>query len=528
MLSRVDLSYCSFSGPIPSTLTSLTQLVYLAMQYNNFTGPIPSFSMAKNLTEIHLVGNRLTGQITCNRWEELVNLKILDLNDNLLEGSIPSSLFSLPSLQYLFLGYNRFSGQVDEIFNISAVQFFEIDLSGNNLEGPIPMSLFDLPHLEYLSLSSNNFNGSFQLNLIFQLFRSLLILDLSANNLSIECSQTNFSLFSSVLPPITLRLAFSKLNSFPDCLRNQSNLLSLDLSNNHIQGEIPKWVWELPYLRYLNLSFNNLVNREQYLLNSSSLDFLDLRSNQLQGPLPVFTSHFLYLDLSRNNFSSTIPASIGNFLADAYTFSVSSNKLYGSIPESICNATNLLLLDLSDNSISGSIPQCLIGMSETLNVLSLRRNNLTGIVSDTFPSSCRLEVLALNGNQLEGELPKSLANCTFLKVLDVGNNRIEESFPCYLKDMSRLRILMLGFNKFYGPIGCPGQNATWPMLQIIHLASNNFSGKLPTNGFFNWMPMMGDDGRGDQSYQMNEFSNYALTPFIIPREYYQGCDTSYP
>ncbi|KAB1227248.1 Receptor-like protein 12 [Morella rubra] len=443
MLSRVDLSYCSFSGPIPSTLTSLTQLVYWAMRHNNFTGPIPSFNMAKNLTEIHLAGNRLTGEITSNRWEELVNLKILDLNDNLLEGSIPSSLFSLPSLQYLFLGYNRFSGQVDEFFNISAFQFFQIDLSGNNLEGPIPMSLFDLPHLEYLSLSSNNFNGSFQLNLIFQLFRSLLILDLSANNLSIECSQTNFSLFSSVLPPITLRLAFSKLNSFPDCLRNQSNLLSLDLSNNHIQGEIPKWVWELPYLHYLNLSFNNLVNREQYLLNSSSLDVMDLRSNQLQGPLPAVTSNLLYMDLSRNNFSSIVPASI------------SSNKLYGRIPGSICNATQLRFLDVSDNSISGSIPQCLIGMSETLYVLNLRRNNLTGTISDTFPSSCGLEVLALNGNQLEGELPKSLASCTILKILDIGNNCIEDSFPCYLEDMSWLGILILRFNKFYGPIGCP-------------------------------------------------------------------------
>ncbi|KAB1213346.1 Receptor-like protein 12 [Morella rubra] len=285
---------------------------------------------------------------------------------------------------------------------------------------------------------------------------------------------------------------------------NQSNLLYLDLSNNQIEGEIPKWICKLP-INVLNLSYNYLVTTEEYFCNSSSLLYLDLRSNQLQGPLQlVLRSRLEYLDLSMNNFSSTLPASIGNFLATAYFFSLSKNKLYGSIPMSMCNATNLEVLDLSGNFFSCSIPQCLIGM-RNLKKLNLRRNNLTGTISATFTSQSYLRVLALNGNQFEGKLPKSLANCTDLLILDLGNNHIEDTFPCWLKSASGLRILILRFNKFYGPIGCPGPNATWPELQIIDLASNNFSGKIPTNWFPTWMAMIDPKVEIDYSPIINSF-----------------------
>ncbi|KAE8099117.1 hypothetical protein FH972_017122 [Carpinus fangiana] len=240
MLSKIDLSFCNFNGSIPKSMASLAQLLYLDMSSNYFVGSIPSFNMGKNLTTIKLSNNNLSGQITSTRWEELLNLEVLDLRTNSLEGSIPMSLFSLPSLQELTLSNNRFFGQLNELL--------------------------------------------------------------------------------------------MEVKTYPYFLINQSTLSSIDLSNNKIHGEIPNWIWKLPYLDSLNLSYNHLETLDFSLLNMSSLSSLDLHSNQLQGQLSVFPEHAQHLDFSGNNFSSVIPANIGNFLTDTYFFSLSSNKFNGSIP----------------------------------------------------------------------------------------------------------------------------------------------------------------------------------------------------
>ncbi|KAM3737774.1 hypothetical protein ACB098_09G081700 [Castanea mollissima] len=493
MLSRIDLSLCNFSGSIPNSMANLTQLVYLDMSSNNFTGLIPSFSMAKKLTQIYLSHNDLKGKIDSLNWKDLLNLVILDLGYNLLGGKIPASLFSLPSLQILRLSNNQFSGRLE--FNVSSHLLNTLDLSSNNLEGPVPTSVFELQGLKFLSLSSNNFNGSLQLNKIQQL-RNLSNLDLSYNSLSIEYIETNSS--SSSFPQIsTLKLASCKLKTSPDFLINQSKLTVLDLSKNEIPGEIPNWIQNLTNLLYLNLSHNHLVGP---LLNlPSTLTILDLHSNQLQGQLPTLPPSAIYLDLSKNNFTSFIPAGILSSLSVASLLSLSNNQLSGSIPVSICNAPYLQVLDLHNNFLNGTIPQCFYGMSGTLGVLDLRRNKLGGNLSDSFPVNCSLLTLNLNGNLLEGAVPKSLGNCKSLEVLDLGNNKIKDAFPCYLKNISSLHVLILRSNQFHGSIDCGGPNTSWPMLQIVDLASNNFVGRLPRESIFAWKAMM-DHGQSRIQY----------------------------
>ncbi|KAL4606276.1 hypothetical protein ACB092_09G090700 [Castanea dentata] len=500
MLSRIDLSLCNFSGSIPNSMANLTQLVYLDMSSNNFTGLIPSFSI-KKLTQIYLSHNDLKGKIDSLNWKDRLNLVILDLGYNLLGGKIPASLFSLPSLQILRLSNNQFSGRLE--FNVSSHLLNTLDLSSNNLEGPVPTSVFELQGLKFLSLSSNNFNGSLQLNKIQQL-RNLSNLDLSYNSLSIEYTETSSS--SSIPQISTLKLASCKLKTSPDFLTNQSKLTMLDLSNNEIPGKIPNWIQNLTNLLYLNLSHNHLEGPLPNL--PSTLYILDLHSNQLQGQLPTLPPSATYLDLSGNNFSSVIPAGIGSSLNFAYFLSLSNNQLSGSIPVSICNAPYLLVLDLHNNFLNGTIPQCFYGMSGTLGVLDLRRNKLGGNLSYSFPVNCGLLTLNLNGNLLEGAVPKSLGNCKSLEVLDLGNNKIKDAFPCYLKNISSLHVLILRSNQFHGSIDCGGPNTSWPMLQIVDLASNNFIGRLPRESIFAWKAMM-DHGQSRIQYLQFGFLQFS-------------------
>ncbi|GKV22036.1 hypothetical protein SLEP1_g31940 [Rubroshorea leprosula] len=248
------------------------------------------------------------------------------------------------------------------------------------------------------------------------------------------------------------------------------------------------WIWTLQSLSYLNLSYNFLVNLQGSLqVQLSHLSVLDLRNNKLQGQLPAPSPHLAYVDYSSNKFSSII-----QFFSSSSTFSfilLSNNNLQGSIPESICDATNLQVLDMSNNSLNGTIPQCLNEM-QFLKVLDLSRNNLNGNISNKFSSNCSLQTLNLNGNHLEGEVPRSLANCTILEVLDLGNNQISDTFPCHLKNMSSLRVLVLRYNNFHGLITCPDDNSSWPPLQIVDLASNHFKGELPYRWLRTWEAMM--------------------------------------
>ncbi|CAN1134285.1 Receptor-like protein 49 [Linum perenne] len=447
-LSRIELEGCNFNGPVPKSMEDLTQLVYVDLASNHFTGPIPSLGLSKNLVHLDLSYNQLAGDISA-QWESFQELVFVDLRHNAFSGSIPSSLFAIPSLQKLQLSFNQLRGWAPEFIR----------------------------SLKEILLSSNRFNGSVQLNWIRSL-QNLTTLDLSYNNLTIDASGNSST--SSSFPQFgTLKLASSNLRMFPK-LGNQTWLANLDLSDNNIEGILPRWILESTTLSHLNLSHNHLTGLE-VPISLPRLIVLDMHDNQLQGDIPIIpsSSFMAYVDYSRNFFNGSIPAEISNYLSLANFFSLSNNSLTGAIPTSICTAAFLGVLDLSNNKLNDTIPNCLMeNINNTLAVLNLRDNKLSGNIPDRFQESCSLETLDLSKNQLEGSFPKSLSNCTSLKVLDLGNNRLSDGFPCLLESKANLRVLILRNNNFHGGLGCPHIPGNWRKLQIIDLAFNKFSGQF--------------------------------------------------
>lgn len=487
-LSRLDLSSSDFYGDVPASIANLSKLAYLDFSENGFTGDICPFFNLHSILELNLASNYFTGSIPSQNFISLTSLRIIDLRNNSLSGRIPMSMFSHPSLQELYLSTNKFSGILSEFSNGSLILKL-IDLGANNLQGKLPIFIFKLPQLTMLILASNNFVGTLDLDIIKHSMY-LEYLDLSNNKLSVTLGGSHNKSFYASFPNIrTLKLVSCNLTKFPSFLSYGIDLFELDLSNNKIDGAVPNWLWNNEGIVLLNLSHNLLtgIEGDKPFLSLEYLMFLDVHSNIITGPVPFLPPLVIVVDLSFNYFF-VLPSDFGFNLTYLTYLSLSNNSLKGEIPLSICNATNLQVLDLSYNNLTGRVPHCLLEGANSLAVLNLKDNKLCGSLPQDISQGCEFRTINLSGNRINGSLPRSMVNCNALEVLDLGKNLIVDVFPYWLQNLENLKILVLRSNKFFGSISNRKTNqfsggSFFPMLKILDISSNSFSGPLPKEFF---------------------------------------------
>ncbi|KAG0531485.1 hypothetical protein BDA96_04G027000 [Sorghum bicolor] len=342
----------------------------------------------------------------------------------------------------------------------------------NKLTGQIPQSLLVLPNLKDLDIEGNSLMGSVDLASLSE--ENLTSLFLSYNNLTvIEGEGINNSSSTYHYQLVELGLASCNMIKIPKLIMHAKHMSHLDLSSNKISGDIPSWIWSYDLVS-INLADNMFTGMElnSYVIPfSDTLDSFNLSSNRLQGLIPMPSSSAMILDYSNNSFSSLLP----NFT-------------------SYLNET---ILDLSYNNFSGLLPRCLMENSR-LSIINLRENQFKGMLPSNIPIGCPIQTINLNGNKIEGQLPRALSNCTELEVLDLGRNRIADTLPSWLGGLPYLRVLVLRSNKFHGigPLEDEKYRGNFSNLQIIDLASNNFSGKLNPQLFQNFVSMKQYDNRG--------------------------------
>jgi Leucine-rich repeat (LRR) protein len=98
---------------------------------------------------------------------------------------------------------------------------------------------------------------------------------------------------------------------------------------------------------------------------------LNLSNNHLVGQLPAEIGSLVYLqqlNLFKNDISGVIPASIGS-LKKMKNLNLAFNKLSGTIPTSIGDATALISVEMFMNQLSGELPAEL-GKLKNLKTLS--------------------------------------------------------------------------------------------------------------------------------------------------------------
>ncbi|KAM3218995.1 receptor-like protein 9DC3 [Capsicum annuum] len=439
-ITQLDLSDNHLDGEIPDAFSNFQKLTSLSLENNAFIGPSPAslFNLTK-LEHLSLRNNLLSGPLPPFTAIRLQNLERLYLSQNSLNGSIPSWMNSLPTLSQLSLGRNRFSGPLPE-FKTNSLEW--LDLSENQLNGSIPQSLRDLVNLNILTLGHNNLSGKVGAEM-FSSMKYLEYLDLSHSGLSWSSNRDDINI---TLPRLMyLGLGSCRVKDFPGFVLNSDFFGALDLPENEIHGEFPKWFGGVSKLQSLNLSHNYLTSLDH--LPWETMVVLDLQSNSLTGPLP----------------------------------------------SSLCRLSKLHLINLSYNNLSAEIPNCLFSFVQ-LTVLDLRANNFYGPLPNKFPENSVLIHISLSKNQLEGPIPTSLVNCTLLQLLDLGNNKFRDTFPTWLETLDALEILILKSNRFYGPIFAFQKKSPFPNLRIFDLSGNSFTGSLPMVVLKGFKAMMNMDG----------------------------------
>ncbi|KAM3734109.1 hypothetical protein ACB098_11G189900 [Castanea mollissima] len=396
LLRSLDLSENHFSGTIPMHfIMGCHNLEYLILSNNSFSGQIfPTNSSWTKLGTLHLDNNQFSG--TLPTWiGNMTSLVDIVMAKNHFEGHIPIELCKLVDLKILDISDNNLFGSVPSCFNSSSICFFQ--LNKNCLSGPIPSSFQNNSNLLALNLRDNHLTGNIP-NWIGSL-SSLRILLLKANHLG------------GLIP-------------FQVCLLQNLNIL--DLSHNKFSGLIPHCLSNITFdasAHYPSLSiFQVEVGQARFLssyLNTKSkiikffpddsLVYYEFVNVEEEVEFTTKTRNYSYkgdilkymygIDLSCNNLVGKIPLELGRMGSNIRALNLSHNNLSGPIPVTFSNLRQIESLDLSYNNLNGKIPPQLTEMT-SLAVFIVAHNNLSGTTPDRKNQFITFDESSYEGNPL--------------------------------------------------------------------------------------------------------------------------------
>ncbi|XP_073065817.1 receptor protein kinase TMK1-like [Primulina eburnea] len=379
-------------------------------------------SADKRVTRIQIGNQNLEGSLPSN-LNKLASLQVFEVMKNHLTGPLPS-FAGLSSLQSLLLSNNNFSSIPSDFFNgLNSLQ--DVFLEYNPLDSwVIPESIKAASTLQTFSATGTNLSGFLPDFFGPDTFPSLVDLRLAFNYLEGPLPST-FSGSSIQRLWLNSQKGSARLNGSVDILQNMTQLTEVWLHGNLFSGPLPDFIG-LNQLQNLSLRDNSLTGPvPDSLVGLKSLVMVNLTNNKLQGKTPSFSDTVLVdMRAGSNSFCSPDPGVKCDPRVDTLLNVV---KDFG-YPVQFAG-----VWEGNDPCASWKGITCSNGK---ITVVNFHRMNLRGTISPNFSQITTLQRLILSDNFLTGVIPNELTNLPDLTVLDVSDNQIYGPVPIFKSGVS--------------------------------------------------------------------------------------------
>ncbi|KAL5732052.1 hypothetical protein ACHQM5_004711 [Ranunculus cassubicifolius] len=255
-LEVLNLWENNFTGAIPPMLGENGRLKYIDLSTNKLTGLVPRYLCSgRRLETLILLNNFLFGPLP-DDLGACTTLVRVRMGQNYLSGTIPEGFLYLPEVLLMELQNNYLTGSLAEYPAKVSSKLGQLNLSNNRLFGSLPSSIAKFSGLQTLLVSGNRFTGEIPRE-IGQL-KHLLKLDMSRNN------------FTGVIPPeigncillAYLDLSQNQLSGPIPIEIAQIHILNyFNVSSNHLQKSLPKEIGAMKSLTSADFSYNSFSGR---------------------------------------------------------------------------------------------------------------------------------------------------------------------------------------------------------------------------------------------------------------------------
>jgi hypothetical protein len=206
------------------------------------------------------------------------------------------------------------------------------------------------------------------------------------------------------------------------------------------------------------------------IFRGEKLQQVDLFSNpSLTGVIPQSVTNataLLLLDLKATSIEGTIPEDIGN-MQNLLHLDLSDTKLYGTIPDSLGRIKSLTMIDIANSKIGGSLPSSMTGL-QNLGQFAASNSQITGNLWPIMDLP-KMKIINVSGARLSGTIPAKISGLDLFS-LDLSFNRLSGSIP-----RTKAGRINLEHNELSGDI----EGLTYNPADIINVRNNKLTGTLP-------------------------------------------------